>query len=78
MTVPYAAQRSTVEDVRDLLAGKILVDTTVPLVPPKVARVQLPEGGSAVAAIQQLLGESVQSGVRVSKCVGASSAGSRA
>jgi len=60
MTVPYSAQRSTVEDVRDLLAGKILVDTTVPLVPPKVARVQLPEGGSAVAAIQQLLGESVK------------------
>ena len=60
MTVPYSAQRSTVEDVRDLLVGKILVDTTVPLVPPKVARVQLPEGGSAVAAIQQLLGESVK------------------
>jgi hypothetical protein len=32
----------------------------VPLVPPKVARVQLPEGGSAVAAIQRLLGESVK------------------
>ena len=40
--------------------GKILIDTTVPLVPPKVARVQLPEGGSAVAAIQALLGESVK------------------
>jgi 8-hydroxy-5-deazaflavin:NADPH oxidoreductase len=60
LTVPYAAQRSTVEDVRDTLAGKILIDTTVPLVPPKVARVQLPEGGSAVAAIQLLLGESVK------------------
>ena len=60
LTVPYAAQRSTVEEVRDALDGKILIDTTVPLVPPKVARVQLPEGGSAVAAIQALLGESVK------------------
>lgn len=60
LTVPYAAQRSTVEEVRDALAGKILIDATVPLVPPKVARVQLPEGGSAVAAIQKLLGESVK------------------
>ncbi|MEO8628115.1 MAG: NADPH-dependent F420 reductase [Betaproteobacteria bacterium] len=60
LTVPYAAQRSTVEEVRDALTGKILIDTTVPLVPPRVARVQLPEGGSAVAAIQKLLGESVK------------------
>jgi NADPH-dependent F420 reductase len=60
LTVPYAAQRATVEDVRDALRGKILVDATVPLVPPKVARVQLPAGGSAVAAIQVLLGEEVR------------------
>jgi 8-hydroxy-5-deazaflavin:NADPH oxidoreductase len=60
LSVPYAAQRSTVEEVRDVLDGKILIDTTVPLMPPKVARVQLPEGGSAVAAIQELLGESVK------------------
>ncbi len=60
LTVPYAAQRSTVEEVRDALSGKILVDTTVPLMPPKVARAQLPEGGSAVAAIQRLLGDGVR------------------
>jgi len=60
LTVPYAAQRTTVEEVRDLLAGKILIDTTVPLVPPKVARVQLPASGSAVAAIQELLGSAVR------------------
>ena len=44
----------------DLLAGKILIDTTVPLMPPKVARVQLPSGGSAVAAVQEMLGSSVR------------------
>jgi NADPH-dependent F420 reductase len=60
LTVPYAAQRQTVEDVREQLAGKILIDVTVPLVPPKVSRVHLPEGGSAVAAMQQLLGEATR------------------
>jgi len=60
LTVPYAAQRGAVEEVADLLAGKILIDTTVPLMPPKVARVQLPSGGSAVAAVQQMLGDSVK------------------
>lgn len=60
LTVPYAAQQSTVLGVRDALKGKILVDATVPLVPPKVARVQLPPGGSAVAAVQELLGADVR------------------
>lgn len=60
LTVPFAVQRSTVEEVHDALNGKILVDATVPLVPPKVARVQLPSDGSAVAAIQKALGESVR------------------
>jgi NADPH-dependent F420 reductase len=60
LTVPFSAQRATVEEVRDELSGKLLVDATVPLVPPKVARVQLPPEGSAVAAIQKLLGESVR------------------
>ena len=60
LTVPYAAQRATVTEVLDALRGKILVDTTVPLVPPRVSVVQLPEGRSAVAAIQELAGESVR------------------
>lgn len=60
LTVPYAVERATVEDIRDQLAGKILVDATAPLVPPRVNRVQLPAGGSAVAAIQVLLGEATR------------------
>lgn len=59
LTVPHAAQRATVEEVKIVLAGKILIDATVPLVPPKVNRVQLPAGGSAVASIQALLGAEV-------------------
>jgi 8-hydroxy-5-deazaflavin:NADPH oxidoreductase len=60
LTVPYAVQRATVEDVLDQLQGKILVDATVPLVPPKVSVVQLPDGQSAVTAIQALAGKNVR------------------
>lgn len=60
LAVPYAAQQPTVRDVAPALAGKILIDVTVPLVPPKVSRVQLPNGGSAVEAVQKLLGEDVR------------------
>ncbi len=61
LTVPYAAQLPTLEEVKTALIGKILVDVTVPLVPPQVGRVQLPDGGSAVVKAQAMLG----SGVRV-------------
>lgn len=60
LTVPYAAQLATVQGIRGALSGKILVDVTVPLLPPKVSTVQLPEGGSCVVRVQRELGESVQ------------------
>lgn len=60
LTVPFAHHASTLEHVRGGLEGKILVDVTVPLVPPKVGRVQLPEGGSAGQIAQNLLGENVR------------------
>lgn len=60
LTVPHRAQHAAVNDVREDIAGKILIDTTVPLVPPKVARVQLPAGGSAVAEVQHMLGDTVR------------------
>jgi 8-hydroxy-5-deazaflavin:NADPH oxidoreductase len=60
LTVPHAAQLATLKGVQEALAGKILVDVTVPLVPPRVARVQLPEGGSAVVQAQTLLGDKVK------------------
>lgn len=59
LTVPFAQQRATLESIQPALAGKILVDTTVPLVPPKVARVQLPKEGSAAAIAQQVAGDGV-------------------
>jgi 8-hydroxy-5-deazaflavin:NADPH oxidoreductase len=60
LTVPFAAQMPTVTELKSALAGKILIDVTVPLVPPKVSRVQLPASDSCVVAVQQMLGESVR------------------
>lgn len=60
LAVPYAAQLATLQEVKAALAGKILIDVTVPLVPPQVSRVQLPEGGSAVVKAQAMLGETVR------------------
>jgi 8-hydroxy-5-deazaflavin:NADPH oxidoreductase len=60
MTVPYAAHKDTLETVKDALQGKILVDVTVPLVPPKVTKVQMPPAGSAAQEARQILGEGVE------------------
>lgn len=60
LTVPYSAHRSTLETVRHELQGKILVDVTVPLVPPKVATVQMPVAGSAAQEAKEIVGEGVE------------------
>ena len=59
LTVPFAHQLSTLEVVKPGLIGKVLIDVTVPLMPPKVGTVQLPEMGSAAVMAQNLLGEEV-------------------
>lgn len=60
LAVPYQGQQSTALALKDQLSGRILIDATVPLVPPKVARVQLPAGGSVVAALQVVLGSDIR------------------
>jgi NADPH-dependent F420 reductase len=60
LTVPFSFQLDILSEVKDALSGKILIDGTVPLVPPKVMRVQLPEEGCAAIRAQTLLGDSVQ------------------
>ncbi len=59
VTVPFSAQEATLASVKDVVAGKLVVDTTVPLVPPKVMRVQLPPEGSAALKAQRILGDGV-------------------
>ena len=60
LTVPAEHQISTLETVKSGLLGKILIDVTVPLVPPKVGTVQLPPEGSAGKRAQDFLGDNVQ------------------
>ncbi len=60
MTVPYAHHRGTLEEMKDAVMGKIVVDTTVPLVPPKVARVQLSDDWPVAKTTQTILGDEVR------------------
>jgi NADPH-dependent F420 reductase len=60
VTVPFAAQQAGLEEIKPHVQGKIVVDTTVPLVPPRVMRVQLPPEGSAAIRAAQMLGDDVR------------------
>ena len=57
LTVPYTAQQPMLEGIKQELAGKILINVTVPLVPPRVTKVQMPAAGSAAQEAQNYLGE---------------------
>ncbi len=57
LTVPFAAHKATLESIKPGLSGQVFIDTTVPLMPPKVAVVQLPEEGSAAALTRNILGD---------------------
>src|SRR6218665_1282502 len=60
VSVPYASQEATLKEIRAHVGDAIVVDTTVPLVPPKVMRVQLPAAGSAAAEAREHLGPDVR------------------
>lgn len=60
VTVPYESQAATLKQIRDHVGSAIVVDTTVPLVPPKVMRVQLPAAGSAAAEAREHLGPDIR------------------
>lgn len=57
LTVPYIAHVDMLNNLKDVIAGKILIDVTVPLVPPKVHIVQMPKAGSAGREAQSILGD---------------------
>ncbi len=61
LTVPYAAHESTLKTIKAHLSGQVLIDTTVPLRPPRVSVVQLPAEGTVAVHTQEYLG----SGARV-------------
>ncbi|MFH2102689.1 MAG: NADPH-dependent F420 reductase [Chloroflexota bacterium] len=57
LTVPYSAHREILENLKGALKGKILVDVTVPLIPPKITKVQMPAAGSAAQEAAEILGK---------------------
>ena len=60
LTVPFSNQTTIIEECFHELQEKILIDTTVPLMPPKVGTVQLPSSHSAVVSGQEILGDQVR------------------
>ena len=60
LTVPFANQAPMLEAIHAGCQGKIMVDVTVPLMPPKVRTVHLPPHGSAAKGAQIALGEGVR------------------
>jgi 8-hydroxy-5-deazaflavin:NADPH oxidoreductase len=59
ITVPFASHEAILADIKGGAEGKVVVDATVPLVPPKVATFQAPPQGSAALAAKALLGDGV-------------------
>jgi NADPH-dependent F420 reductase len=60
LSVPYTAHQATLEAVKDVVQGKILIDVTVPLKPPAVRTVFIPDGKAAVLEAQAFLGDGVR------------------
>lgn len=57
LAVPFSSQTSILSSIADAIGSKLVVDTTVPLVPPKVARAQMPDAGSAAMTARAVLGD---------------------
>lgn len=55
LSVPYSGHADTLRALKADLAGKIVVDITVPLRPPQVRRVHLPAGQAAALESQAIL-----------------------
>ncbi|MBN2677821.1 MAG: NADPH-dependent F420 reductase [Anaerolineaceae bacterium] len=60
ITVPYSVHRDTLVMLKPLVAGKLVIDVTVPIMPPKVTVPNLPPEGSAGLEARAVLGEEVE------------------
>ena len=56
LALPYAARERVLPELAPALAGKIVVDMTVPLDPSRPSVVRLPPGGAAALELRELLG----------------------
>lgn len=59
LSVPYSAHQRTLDDIKDLLDGRILIDVVVPLAETDPKKVVMPPEGSATEAAQARLGPGV-------------------
>ena len=59
LTVPYSAHAQTLEELKEVLSGKVLVDVTVPVDQADITLLQVPEAGSAAQEAQNIVGDSV-------------------
>jgi 8-hydroxy-5-deazaflavin:NADPH oxidoreductase len=60
VTVPWSSQAAILDSIQPHIGGKLVIDTTVPIQPPKVSRVQLPAEDSAAMAARSRLGGLVE------------------
>jgi NADPH-dependent F420 reductase len=56
VSVPYSAHAELLTSLRTQLEGRVVIDITVPLKPPRVTVVSLPAGQSAAQEAQSILG----------------------
>jgi hypothetical protein len=60
VSVPYAAHAALLEELRHSLEGRIVIDITVPLKPPRIHDVNLPAGKAAALEAQAILAASTR------------------
>jgi len=58
--VPYSAHAETLHSIKDFCQDKLIVDVTVPLVPPGLTRVHIPPAGSAALETLGILGKNAR------------------
>jgi NADPH-dependent F420 reductase len=58
--VPCSNHEATIKAIKDVVQGKIVVDSTVPFVPPKISTIELPAEGSAAQIAQRLFGDGMK------------------
>jgi NADPH-dependent F420 reductase len=57
LSVPYSGHAALLTELAPALAGRVVVDITVPLQPPRVREVHLPAGQAAALEAQAILGD---------------------
>ena len=60
ITIPFSTHIDILTKLKPHLKDKLVIDVTVPLVPPKVSVVQMPPDGSSAQEALRILGTSVQ------------------